>query len=78
MMIMVPCGGESEDVLQSKGQKGGYVLSGRLRLTVGSETGELEAGDSFQFRADLPHKIFNPYDEPAQLIWIMSIVDAHL
>lgn len=78
MMITVPSRGESEDVLQSQGQKGGYVLSGRLRLTVGNDTGELDTGDSFQFPADVPHKISNPYDEPAQLIWIMAIVDAHL
>jgi transcriptional regulator with XRE-family HTH domain len=78
MMITIPAGGESEDVLQSQGRKGGYMLSGRARLTVSGETGELEPGDAFQFPADVPHKIFNPYGEPAVLIWIMSIVDAHL
>ncbi len=78
MMITIPAGGESEDVLQSKGRKGGYILSGRARLTVGDETGELAPGDAFQFPADVSHKIFNPYGEPAAMIWIMSIVDAHL
>jgi transcriptional regulator with XRE-family HTH domain len=78
MIVTLPPGGESEDALQSQGQKGGYMLSGRMRLTVGDETGDLDSGDSFQFRADVPHKIFNPYDEEAQVIWIMSMVDAHL
>ena len=78
MIVTLPPGSESEDVLQSQGQKGGYMLSGRARLQVGDRTGDLEPGDSFQFPADIPHKIDNPYDEPAQVMWIMSIMDAHL
>jgi transcriptional regulator with XRE-family HTH domain len=78
MLITIPAGGESEDVLQSQGHKGGYMLSGRACLTVGSVRGDLGPGDSFQFPADIPHKISNPYGEPATLVWIMSIVDAHL
>ncbi|HEY0212969.1 MAG TPA: cupin domain-containing protein [Paenirhodobacter sp.] len=78
MIVTLPPGGESEDVLMSQGEKGGYVLEGRLRVTVGTETGDLGPGDSFQFRADIGHRIFNPYTQPARVIWIMSIVDAHL
>ncbi|TPM05387.1 cupin domain-containing protein [Mesorhizobium sp. B2-3-11] len=78
MIVTLPPGSESEDVLQSPGQKGGYMLSGRARLQVGDRSGDLEEGDSFQFPADISHKIDNPYEEPAQLMWIMSILDAHL
>ena len=78
MMITIPAGGESKDVLLGQGRKGGVMFSGRARLTVDGETGELEPGDAFQFRADVPHKISNPYGEPAVLIWIMSFLDPHL
>ena len=78
MIVTLPPGSESEDVLQSQGQKGGYMLSGRARLQVGDRSGDLEEGDSFQFPADIPHKIVNPYGEPARVVWIMSIMDAHL
>lgn len=78
MEITIPAGVESADMLIGQGRKGGLVFSGRARLTVDGETGELEAGDSFQFPADVPHKIANPYNEPVVLIWIMSFLDPHL
>lgn len=78
MMITIPPGIESGDMLIGQGRKGGCVFSGRARLTVDGETGELEQGDAFQFPADVPHKIANPYDEPVVLIWIMSFLDPHL
>jgi transcriptional regulator with XRE-family HTH domain len=36
------------------------VLSGRLRLRVGGDTYELDAGDSVSFAADVPHVYENP------------------
>lgn len=78
MMITIPAGGESKDMLLGQGRKGGCVFSGRARLTVDGETGDLEPGDAFQFPADVPHKIANPYGEPVVLIWIMSFLDPHL
>lgn len=78
MMITIPAGGEGGDMLIGQGRKGGCVFSGRARLTVDGETGELEPGDAFQFPADVPHKISNPYGEPVVLIWIMSFLDPHL
>lgn len=78
MLITVPPFGESEDVLQGQGQKGGLILSGRAALTIDGSTRLLETGDSFQFPSELPHKISNPHDEPTQLLWIMSIMDVHL
>jgi quercetin dioxygenase-like cupin family protein len=35
------------------------VVQGSLRVTSGSDVGELEAGDSAHYRADLPHAIEN-------------------
>lgn len=78
MVITIPAGVESADMLIGQGRKGGLVFSGRAHLTVDGETGELEAGDAFQFPADVPHKISNPYNEPVVLIWIMSFLDPHL
>jgi len=78
LMITIPAGGEGGDMLIGQGCKGGCVFSGRARLTVDGEIGELEPGDSFQFPADVPHEISNPYGEPVVLFWIMSFLDPHL
>ena len=78
MIISLPPGGESEDVIIGQGEKGGLVTQGRVRLTVGSEDFDLTEGDSFQFPSSIAHKLSNPYERPAQVIWIMSIVDSHI
>ena len=44
MIISLPPGGESEDVIIGQGEKGGLVIEGKVRLTVGSEDSALERG----------------------------------
>lgn len=78
MMLTVPPGARSEDFLSGPGDKGGYVLSGRVGLTIGDEVIELEEGDSFQFKSTIPHQLTNRSDAPAKLIWIINIRDSHL
>jgi transcriptional regulator with XRE-family HTH domain len=78
MFISLPPGGESEDVIIGQGEKGGLVTQGQVRLTVGSEDSDLVEGDSFQFPSSIAHKLSNPYEHPAQVIWIMSVVDSHI
>lgn len=78
MFVTLPPGGVSEDVLVGTGQKGGYVISGRVELTVGEHTAVLEEEDSFQFRSDVPHQVMNRSDTEAKLLWIMSVLDTHL
>jgi transcriptional regulator with XRE-family HTH domain len=78
MSITLPPGGASEDVLVGRGEKGGYVVSGRVELTVDERRAELTEGDSFQFESHLPHQLVNRSDDEAVVFWIMSVVDSHL
>lgn len=78
MVITLPPGGESEDVIIGMGEKGGVVTEGQVRLMVGSEETDLVAGDSFQFPSSQAHKISNPFSHPAKVIWIMSVLDSHI
>jgi transcriptional regulator with XRE-family HTH domain len=78
MMITLPPGGISEDVLVGKGEKGGYVVAGQVELTVGEQTAQLSEDDSFQFESQFPHRIANHTHSDAKVLWIMSVVDSHL
>jgi transcriptional regulator with XRE-family HTH domain len=78
MILTLPPGAESEEMLSGPGDKGGYVLSGRIDLTVGDEVAELSDGDSFQFKSTLPHKLENRHSIEAKVIWIINIQDKHL
>ena len=78
MLITLPAGGVSEDVIIGEGEKGGLVMEGRVRLAVGHEVSDLDEGDSFQFPSSLPHAVSNPHAEPARVVWIMSVLDSHI
>ena len=52
-------------------QEVGYVVSGRLDLEIGPRCHTLHPGDSFRIRAE-PFRWANPYDAPAQVIWIIA------
>ncbi len=52
-------------------QEVGYLVSGRLNLTVGSREFTIHPGDSFRIRGE-PFRWANPYDEAAVAIWVIA------
>ncbi|MEW6269779.1 MAG: cupin domain-containing protein [Thermodesulfobacteriota bacterium] len=67
--IVAP-GSGSEGGLEHEGEEVGYVLEGRITLTLDDTTYELEAGDSFVFRSNRLHGYRNPGTTPARILWI--------
>ena len=58
-------------LLQHGGEEYAFVLSGRLGLTIGAERHLIGPGDSINFDAHTPHRIWNAGDEPAAAIWVV-------
>lgn len=52
-------------------QELGYVISGRLDLTIGGRDFTVGPGDSFRCRGEM-HAWANPYDKPAVVIWVIA------
>ena len=52
-------------------QEVGYIISGKLDLTIDERRFTVGAGDSFRFRDEL-YTWANPYDEPAVAIWVIA------
>jgi transcriptional regulator with XRE-family HTH domain len=52
-------------------QEVGYIVSGRLDLSIGGRCFTLGPGDSFRFRGE-PYSWANPYDEPCVAIWVIA------
>ena len=50
-----------------------HMLEGRIRVHLGGETMEMEAGDSLYFDGSVPHHPENPGDAPARAIVIYAI-----
>ena len=72
MMIVLPAGTSSEEVLIGIGEKAGLVLEGCVSFQVGARRSNLCAGDSFQFKSTLPHSVHNTGDKAARILWIMN------
>ena len=54
------------------GEEFGYVLSGRIVLYREETRYEVRAGESFYYEADRPHRIENPGNRPAKLLWVST------
>jgi transcriptional regulator with XRE-family HTH domain len=53
------------------GREYGLVLSGRLRVTVGFDTFELEPGDSICFDSRVPHQLATIGDQAVKAVWVV-------
>ncbi|WP_166418082.1 helix-turn-helix domain-containing protein [Cochlodiniinecator piscidefendens] len=52
-------------------QEVGYIISGKLDLTIGGRAFTVGPGDSFRIRGEM-YLWANPYDEPAVAIWVIA------
>ena len=53
------------------GQEWGYVVSGRLGVTIGFDDVVLDPGDSIAFDSTTPHRLYNAGDDPVHGIWFV-------
>ena len=56
--------GDSEELL--------LVLAGRVHLQLDSELLDLSTGDSVNYRSSTPHRVSNPGDEAAEVLFVIS------
>ena len=54
------------------GQEWGYVVRGKLRITVGFEEYLLGPGDAIALDSGTPHRLFNAGDEPVHGVWFVQ------
>jgi transcriptional regulator with XRE-family HTH domain len=62
---------QPDSLMRHAGKEYGHVLKGRLEVTVGFETYDLEPGDAISFNSTVPHRLFNAGDVPAEGIWFI-------
>ncbi|MCC4798028.1 cupin domain-containing protein [Enterovibrio norvegicus] len=65
--IYPPNTNSGDDMLQHDGEESGIVIEGRLELTVGDDVFVLEAGDSYYFDSNRPHRFANPFEETCRI-----------
>jgi transcriptional regulator with XRE-family HTH domain/quercetin dioxygenase-like cupin family protein len=63
--------GTDDDPNIHDGYEYGYVLVGKIEITVGDEVFLLHAGESLGFDSTIPHVLRNPGHEPFEGIWFV-------
>lgn len=63
-------GAQTSESIHHQGEELGFVLEGQLQLVIDEETYDLQAGDSFYFSSDRPHRYSNPGISVTRVIWI--------
>ena len=66
--IYEPGAGTGKHAITHDGEECGFVLTGRLEVTVGDQSAVLRAGDAYYFKSHQPHTFRNPGSEPCELI----------
>lgn len=65
----LPSGSDTgADMYMHEGEEVGYVLSGKLELTVDGEVYVLEKGQGYYFDSRKEHRFRNPFDEECRII----------
>ncbi len=67
-----PGGSTGSETYAHEGEECGHVLEGELDLWVGKRHFHLDAGDSFRFASDLPHRSKNNGKVMTRVIWVTS------
>jgi len=56
-----------------EGEEFGYVLEGKLQLTVSDEVHQLGPGDSYHFASTTPHGYRVEGDDPVRILWVVTV-----
>lgn len=57
-----------ETMLSHEAEEGGFIINGRIEITVGHQSATLGPGDAYYFDSRLPHRFRNIGDETCELV----------
>ena len=70
IMLVLNEKGAIESDMPHEGEEFGYVLSGKIKLTVGKRSFIAKKGETFYYKADKKHSLENITDDKATILWI--------
>jgi quercetin dioxygenase-like cupin family protein len=74
LLVTYQPGGASSaggELMRHAGTEYGYLVSGRLELTLGFDRHVMDPGDAVCFESATPHRYANPGTEPAVGVWFV-------
>ena len=74
LYLRYPPGSEStppDSLMRHNGTEYGYILSGRLQVSIGFDTYEIGPGDTISFDCTQPHRFAAVGDETVEAVWFV-------
>ena len=74
LYLRYPPGSEStpsHSLMRHNGTEYGYILTGRLQVSIGFDTYEIGPGDSIAFDCTQPHRFATVGDETVEAVWFV-------
>jgi len=74
LYLRYPPGSEStpsQSLMRHNGTEYGYILSGRLQVSIGFDTYEIGPGDTIAFDCTQPHRFATVGDETVEAVWFV-------
>jgi transcriptional regulator with XRE-family HTH domain len=74
LFLRYPPGSEStppDSLMRHNGTEYGYILSGRLQVSIGFDTYEIGPGDTISFDCTQPHRFATVGDEAVEAVWFV-------
>jgi transcriptional regulator with XRE-family HTH domain len=71
-LVTIRPGEEMEEQGYHEGEEFGYVLLGRVQLTLDDRSYTLKKGECFYFSSDKRHSVKNPGKSEARILWVVT------
>jgi DNA-binding XRE family transcriptional regulator/mannose-6-phosphate isomerase-like protein (cupin superfamily) len=74
LYLRYPPGSEStpsDSLMRHNGTEYGYILKGRMQVTIGFDTYEIGPGDTIAFDCTQPHRFATVGDETVEAVWFV-------
>ena len=74
LYLRYPPGSEStpaDSLMRHNGTEYGYILAGRLQVSIGFDTYEIGPGDTIAFDCTRPHRFAAVGDEAVEAVWFV-------
>ncbi len=72
ILMIIKKGSQKQDDMPHEGEEFGYVLKGRIKITLGSKSYIVKKGESFYYECDKIHSMECVGSEDAKIIWVSS------
>ncbi len=72
IVVEIAANGVFADEDAHEGEEFGYVLKGKVKLTLNDLSYVVNRGESYYFSSNVKHKIFNPYSKPAVVLTVST------